>query len=245
MGGIQCSAQQKERLVHFVGRKAFNIDNIGERLITQLVEQKPDFDFPDFFLLTKETLMTLPRMGEKSCQRILDSIDQARQVTFERFIYSLGIPEVGEGTSKRLASHFETLDDFLMTDATTLEAIEDIGPITATSIMLFLGTPRNINCISMLKDYHQAGEGLVTIVYPRPTGDRFKGTTWVITGSFTKDSREALKALIEKEGGKVSGKVTKQTTHLLAGNGGGSKRSDAAKLNVPVIGENDFFEMFS
>ncbi len=244
IGGIACSAQLKGGLSHFVSRLAFNIDNIGDQLIEQLVDNKLVKSPEQLFLLTEEQLKTLPRMGDKSCQRILDSIEAAKSVTFQRFIYSLGIPEVGEGTSKRLANHFQHVTDLLMTTQGELESIVDIGPLTAESIIQFFSVQRNRDTIVKLVGLEE-NTPLIKIEYPAPKGNRLEGQSWVITGSFDIGSREDLKKMIEDQGGKVSGKVTKQTTHLLAGKGGGSKRKEAARLNVPVVNEAEFQAMIS
>lgn len=237
IGGLTCDAQRKERIKHFVSRLGFDIDHLGDKVVNQLVTlgivKRPD----DIFTLTKEQLLSLPRMGEKSAERLLASIDGAREVSFARFIYALGIPGTGEGTSKRLAAYFNDINDLRIADRETLESITDIGPGTAESITNFFSVPTNIDCVTNLVTYNDGGQPLVTIKYTTKTSNLLVGQVWVITGSFSGYSREDVKALLESYSASVSGSISKKTTALLVGEGGGSKLTKATSMGVPVVYE--------
>lgn len=241
-GGIKCDAQKKERFKHFVSRKAFDIDGLGESVVEGLLSLNLVDTPADIFSLTKNDLSKLPRMGDKLITRLLKAIADARTISFEDFLFSLGIEEVGVGTSKRLANHFDNVYDFIDCDYMELEKISDIGPHTASSIIRFLESPANSNFIMSMVSTEQMHHGLVEIIYPdkRPLDGKLLGQTWVVTGSFSKGTREDVQALLESHGAKVSGNVSKNTTALLAGVGGGSKLSKAEKLGVKVYSEDDF-----
>lgn len=239
-GGIECDAQRKELLAHFVSRKAFDIDHIGDRLIEDLIDVGLVSMPFHFFLLPEraaELLEKLPRFGEKSLERLLLSIENSRAVTFARFIYALGIPEAGEGTAKRLARHFTHVDQLRAANVNELTSIGDIGPITASSIVNFFANPVNVNNVDALLSYHPSGEGLVTIVYPTLTAThgKYVGETVVITGSFPDRSREDIKAYVEEQGGIVSSSLSRKTTLLIAGDKAGSKLTKAQELGIRVV----------
>lgn len=242
-GGIKCDAQKKERFKHFVSRKAFDIDGLGESVVDGLLSLNLVETPADIFKLDEHALGRLPRMGEKSIARLINAIDKSRTVPFERFLFSLGIEEVGEGTSKRLARHFENIHDFIKCDYMELEKINDIGEYTASSIVRFLeNTINECFILAMVDVDEETSFAPVEIIYPdkQPQEGKLLGQTWVVTGSFSKGTREDVQALLESHGAKVSGNVSKNTTALLAGVGGGSKLSKAEKLGVKVYSEDDF-----
>lgn len=238
-GGLVCGAQKKERLKHFVSRLAFDIDGLGDKVVDQLVEGGHVNTPADFFILTESTLASLPRMGSKSAAKLITAINNAQTITFERFIYALGIPDVGEGTSKRLAKHFHHMGELVVASVEELCGIVDIGPTTATNIHTFFNTSQGLTTVNDLLDNGVS----ITYLQNKTVSDVLKGQTWVITGSFSRGSREELKALIEQHGGSVSDNVSKKTTVLLAGTGGGSKRAKADKLGVRIFDESQFDQL--
>ena len=229
---LECPAQIRERLCHFASRSGLDIDGLGQKLIDQLVErelvQKPS----DFFDLKREQLMELERMGEKSTDNLLAAIDRARDTTLERLINALGIRHVGERNAAVLAAHTRDLALLLNTPREDLEAIEEIGPIIAESVQVFLHDPAN----------RAEVERLLERVRPAPPPARaiastaLAGKVFVITGTLSQP-RPRFKARIEEAGGKVTGSVSKKTDYVLAGEEAGAKRAKAEELGIPVIGE--------
>ncbi len=227
-----CPAVLTENLKHFVSRKAMNIDKLGARIIERLVEENLIESFSDIYKLNKSDLLKLDRFGEKSVENLLNSINQSKTPTLDRFIYSLGIRFVGEQTAKALAKNYKTIDNFLKASRETLVNIDDIGPKVAESIMQNLNSERFIlevkNLVSKL-----------TIVAPETNfeagfTDQFLGLTFVITGTLSVSRTEATE-FIEARGGKVSSSISKKTSYLVAGESAGSKLDKAVELNVKVL----------
>ncbi len=237
-GGLVCSAQRKEALKHFVSRKAFDVDGAGEKLIAQLVEWDWVHSPADLFALDASKLMELPRMGEKSATKLVAAFVKARQTTLPRFIYSLGIREVGESTAQALARHFGTLDALMSADHMALEAVEDVGPIVAGHVRVFFQQERNQEIIAALLD-----AGVTWEQEAGPQGSRpLTGQTWVLTGTLETMTRNQGKARLIALGAKVAGSVSKKTDCLVAGNNSGSKLASAESLGVPVLDELQFVE---
>jgi DNA ligase (NAD+) len=272
--GLSCRAQLHGALIHFVSRKAMDIEGLGEKLLAQLIDQKLVATPADIFKLDSATLAALDRMGEKSAQNLVDAIDRSRDTTFERFLFALGIRVVGETTARDLARHFGTLPALIeaaeqdaqhassilaLREAHTakeqeagkklrrteaergpaypqLEAVADVGETVAESIAHFLTEPRNRAVIdALVSPKEQGGCG---IHWPAPKaahGGVLSGQTFVITGTLPGMSRDEAGALIETNGGKLSGSVSKKTDYLLAGEAAGSKLTKAQSLGVPVI----------
>ncbi|WP_319238731.1 NAD-dependent DNA ligase LigA [uncultured Propionivibrio sp.] len=232
--GLYCAAQRKQALIHFASRRAMDIEGLGEKLVEQLVDAGLVHTPADLYRLELITLAGLERMGEKSASNLLAAIDKSKQTTLARFIFALGIRNVGETTAKDLARHFGTLDALLGADEAALLQVNDVGPVVAASLREFLAEPHNRTIID---DLCHLG-----IVWPVEEGAAAEpgplaGKTLVLTGTLPSLSRDEAKALIEAAGGRVSGSVSKKTDYVVAGADAGSKLDKAQKLGVAVIDE--------
>ena len=235
-GGLVCGAQLKESLKHFVSRKAMDIDGLGDKLIEQLVDQELVKTPVDIFTLSekKDTLLSMERMGQKSVEKLLASIETAKNTQFNRFIYSLGIREVGEATARALTSYFTELDDLMAANQEALLEVEDVGPIVAQHVRLFFDQELNRETIKGL-----LAAGVVWEKKQQVSTDELplSGKTYVVTGSLSQFSRDQVKDKLQALGAKVSGSVSAKTDCLVAGEKAGSKLTKAQSLNVPVIDE--------
>lgn len=235
-GGLVCSAQVKFSLIHFTSRLAMNIESCGEKFVEQALEKGLVNDITDFFKLKKEQLLTLPLFGERKSQIVLENIESAKKdIELNRFIYALGIKEVGEATAKLLAKKFLNLENLMNAQEQELLSIKDVGPVATKSILMFMNDPRNIK---ILNELDKLG------VWPNPVivnadHNLFEDKTFVITGTLTK-GREEFKKIIENLGGKISSSVSKKTTYLVCGESAGSKLDDAKKHGVTVLDEDAF-----
>jgi DNA ligase (NAD+) len=234
-GGLYCPAQRKQALIHFAGRRALDIEGLGDRLVEQLVDAGLVDTPADLFRLDAKTLGELDRMGEKSAANLIASLDQARKTSLARFIFALGIRHVGESTARDLARHFGALDRLLAADEAALLQVNDVGPIVATSILRFLRQPHNREVIDQLRS-----AGVVWAetegVAPAVVGP-LAGKTLVLTGTLPTLSRDEASAMIVAAGGRVSASVSKKTDFVVAGAEAGSKLDKAAALGVQVIDE--------
>lgn len=237
-GGLYCAAQRKEALKHFSSRKALDIDGLGEKLIVQLVDLDWVKTPADLFHLTVEKLQSLPRMGEKSASKLVGALENAKSTTLARFIYSLGIREVGEATAANLANHFGTLETIQAAELAALEAVGDVGPIVAVHVHTFFRQPHNQETIAALRDAGITWQEAVVTQGPTP----LEGQTWVLTGSLESMTRDEGKARLQALGAKVAGSVSKKTTCLVAGEAAGSKLTKAEQMGVDVIDEATFIE---
>ena len=241
-GGLFCKAQRVQAILHFVSRAAMGIDGIGEKLAEQLIHADLVKTVADIYKLKKENLLGLERMGEKSAENLLASIEASKHTTLERFIYALGVPEVGEATARTLASHFGALKKIEEASLEQLMGVEDIGPAVAECILHFFAEPVNLEVIGALI------EDGVTWEENQGTKDEdlpFKGMTFVLTGSLPTLSRDKASDLIRKFGGKVSGSVSKKTAYVLAGEAAGSKLAKAQELGINIISEEDLFKLIN
>ncbi|MFZ0133197.1 MAG: NAD-dependent DNA ligase LigA [Desulfobacterales bacterium] len=229
-----CPAQIKERLRHFASKGAFDIDGLGDKIIDQMVEKKILASFADVFTLDRQTLEGLERMAAKSARNLIESIDQSRQVSLERFLYALGIGHVGEHIARILARHFPTLEDVSQAAREDLAAIVGIGPIVADSVATFFSRPENRDLLGRLR---QNG----VVIRREDQGQRatLAGLTFVLTGTLAGLNRRQAKEMIAAAGGKVSGTVSRNTDYLVAGSAPGSKLQRAEELGVPVIDEEE------
>ncbi len=239
-GGLYCPAQRKQALLHFAARRALDIEGLGDKLVDQLVDAGLVHSPADLYGLTVETLSGLERMGEKSAQNLVAAIEKSKQTTLARFIFALGIRNVGEATARDLARHFGKLDALLAADADSLQRVPDVGPVVAASIVAFFAEAHNREIIGRLR---AAGvtwpEG-----EPRDSGPRIlAGKTLVLTGTLPTLTRDEAKALIEAAGGKVAGSVSKKTDFVVAGEEAGSKLEKALELGVPVIDEAELMKL--
>ncbi|MGE5386757.1 MAG: NAD-dependent DNA ligase LigA [Betaproteobacteria bacterium] len=233
-GGLFCPAQRKRALLHFAGRRAMDIEGLGEKLVDQLVDADLVHTPADLYRLDLPTLANLARMGEKSAANLLDGIEQSKTTTLGRFIYALGIRNIGEATANDLARHFGSLDALLEADEAALQTVPDVGPVVAASMRAFLAEPHNLGVIEGLRAagvHWPEGEPLAS--GPRPLA----GMTLVLTGTLPTLKRDDAKALIEAAGGKVAGSVSKKTDYVVAGEEAGSKLEKARELAVQVIDE--------
>lgn len=232
-GGLQCAAQQREAIKHFASRKAMHIDGLGDKLVEQLADEKLIANVADLYSLSLEQVQSLPRMGEKSAAKLINAINISRQTTLQRFIFGLGIPDVGENGSGLLASRFGTLDALMSADENDLTNIDDIGPIVASSIQQFFANPHSRELVdSLLSQGVEFPENQVEQIEETLTGN-----IYVLTGTMSGMSRDQAKAQLQLRGAKVTGSVSKKTTAVFAGDDPGSKVTKAESLGVPVLDE--------
>ena len=232
-GGLYCPAQRKEAIKHFVSRKGIDVDGLGDKIIEQLVDKALVDDPADLFSLKVEQLSALERMGDKSAENLVNAIDLAKNTKFSRFLYSLGIREVGETTARSLANYFLTLDALKEADEEVLIEIEDVGPIVAHSIVTFFHQTHNQEIIERLL---MAGL-LWPIEKQQVTNTLLSGKTIVLTGTLKELSRSEAKEKLLALGAKVAGSVSKNTDYVVAGRDAGSKLTKAEGLGVKVVDE--------
>ena len=239
-GGLFCAAQRKESLKHFVSRKAMDIDGVGGKLIEQLVERELIRTPADLFKLDLTTLMQLERMGKKSAKNALNSLEQAKHTTLARFIFALGIREVGESTALNLANHFKTLEALQNADFEQLQAVPDVGEVVANRILAFWREPHNVDAVNDL-----IAQGIHwDAVETKEAGDNpFKGKIVVLTGTLSQMGRNEAKALLQEMGAKVSGSVSAKTDFVIAGDAAGSKLTKAQELGITVLSEDEFLAL--
>lgn len=231
-GGLYCSAQRKQAILHFASRRAMDIEGLGEKLVDQLVDAGLVKTLPDLFKLSPEMLAGLERMADKSAQNLIDAIEHSRQTTLARLIYALGIRNVGEATARDLAHYFGTLDALMQAGEEDLMRVPDVGPIVARAIVDFFAESHNQEVITGLQ------AALVIASMPvRPSDSAVAGKTFVLTGTLPNLSREAAKAQIEALGGKVSGSVSKKTDFVVVGAEAGSKLEKAQALGLQLLDE--------
>jgi DNA ligase (NAD+) len=239
---LACPAQQKAALEHFVSRKAMDIDGVGEKLLHQLFDQGLVSDIADLYGLTVEQLAALDRMGHKSAVKAIEAIEGSKTTELPRFLYALGIREVGEATARALATHFADLEMIMTASPESLEEVNDVGPVVASHIHRFFEKDMNRELVGRLID---AG-----IAWSLPEEQvalkaLLAGQTWVVTGKLEAMSRDEAGAAIRRLGGQTAGSVSKKTDVLLAGPGAGSKLSKAESLGVKVIDEDDFMRVLA
>ncbi len=239
-GGLFCEAQRKEALKHFVSRKAMDIDGVGEKLIEQLMERELVHTPADLFKLDQVTLMRLERMGEKSAQNALNSIEKAKNTTLPRFLFALGIRDVGEATALNLANHFGSLDAIRAATFEQLQEVQDVGEVVANRIVRFWQEPHNVEVV---EDLIQQGVVWQNIEQVEIADNPLKDKNVVLTGTLSVLTRDQAKALLQGLGCKVSGSVSSKTDYLIAGEKAGSKLAKAQELGIKVLSEQDFLEI--
>jgi DNA ligase (NAD+) len=231
-GALKCRAQRLEALLHFAGRRAMDIDGLGEERVAQLIERDLVQTPADLYVLDVTTLAALPRMGEKSAAKLVDAIDRSRRTTLPRFLFSLGIRDVGEATAATLARFFGNLDRILDATPGQLQQAPDVGPVVAARIAAFAADGGNRRVIAQLRERGvtwQDIEASDTALLP------LAGQTWVLTGTLPDLTRDDAKARLEQLGAKVSGSVSKKTHCVVAGDEAGSKLDKARELGIPVL----------
>lgn len=236
---LSCPAQVKGRIEHFVSKGALDIDGFGEKLVDQLVDKKLILTVDDIFKLNFDDLVNLDRMAEKSALNILTAIQDSKQTTFARFVYALGIRNVGAHLSKVLEKAFVgDIEKFMNAEEEELEAIDEVGPIVAETITTFLSNCTNTDVIESCLSL-----GIQLKKVEEPKSLLLQGKTFVFTGALTQFSRNEAKEMTEAHGGKVSGSVSKNTDFVVVGPGAGSKLKKATELNIPVLSEAEFLDM--
>jgi len=233
-GGLFCAAQRKQAILHFASRRAMDIEGLGEKLVEQLVEADIVHTLADIYHLSLPVLVNFDRMAEKSAQNIIKALDKSKQTTLARFIYALGIRNVGEATAKDLARYFGNLGALQNADVETLQQVPDVGPIVAESIVVFFAEAHNREVISALM---QAGIRWQDSAGKSSASGVFTGKTLVLTGTMPTLTREHAKDMIEAAGGKVSGSVSKKTDYVVAGADAGGKLTKAQELGVALLDE--------
>ncbi|WP_298772980.1 NAD-dependent DNA ligase LigA [uncultured Shewanella sp.] len=241
-GGLFCEAQRKEAIKHFASRKALNIDGMGDKVVEQLIDKELVQSPADLFHVSASAMTMLDRMGVKSATKLASAINDAKQTTFARFLYSLGIREVGEATAANLAAHFKTLDALTVATVEALIEVEDVGAIVAQHLVHFFSQPHNIEVIDKLIE---AGVNWPAIEVVNDTALLLKGQTWVLTGTLTQLNRNDAKAQLQALGAKVAGSVSKNTDCLVAGEAAGSKLTKAQDLGVKIIDEAELIEVLA
>ena len=233
-GGLVCPAQRRQALLHFASRRAMDIEGLGEKLVDQLVASGRVATPADLYRLDLATLAGLDRMGEKSAQNLLAALDRSRRTTLARFVYSLGIRNVGEATARDLARHFGSLDRLLAADVAALEEVPDVGPVVAQSIHDFFAERHNREVVDALRDdarvRWEESEGA-----PGRTAGILAGKTFVLTGTLPRMTRDEARQRIEAAGGKVAGSVSNKTDYVVAGAEAGSKLAKAESLGIPIL----------
>jgi DNA ligase (NAD+) len=235
-----CPAQRKESLRHFASRLAFDIDGLGDKIIEQLVAENLVKDPADLFRLEADQISKLERMGKKSAAKLLQALEQAKRTTLARFIYSLGIKEVGEATALSLAKHFRTMGKLCAASGEQFERVDDVGPVVADSLLDYFRDAENIGVIDRLVDC-----GVEWPPMPDPGVQMLPLTdqVWVLTGGLEKLPRSQAKAHLTSLGAKVAGSVSAKTSKVVAGPGAGSKLDRARQLDIPVLEENDLITL--
>ncbi len=240
-GGLYCAAQRKEAIRHFASRRAMDIEGLGEKLVDQLVEKDLVNNIADLYHLKLEQLSGLERMGEKSAQNLLDALQKSKSSTLPRFLYALGIREVGEATAQALANHFGDLEGIEEADLETLQAVPDIGPVVAKQIVAFFDEPHNREVIARLVDKE------IDVHWPkierRIVSSPLAGKTFVLTGTMAAMTRDEAKLRLQALGAKVTGSVSAKTDYVVAGDEPGSKLDKARSLNVSVLDEGQFLKL--
>lgn len=241
-GGLFCSAQRKQAILHFAQRRAVEIEGLGDKLVDQLVDAGVVNTLPDLYKLGLVALASLDRMAEKSAQNIVDALEKSKQTTLPRFLFGMGIRHVGEATAKALARHFGKLDAIMDASAQTLEGVADVGPIVAASIHTFFQQPHNREVVEQLRAcgvHWEEGEAAPV------AAQTLAGKTFVLTGTLPTLSRDAAKERIEAAGGKVSGSVSKKTHYVVAGTEAGSKLDKAQELGITILDEQGLRDLLA
>jgi DNA ligase (NAD+) len=239
MGELSCPAQLKEAIAHFASRRAMDIDGLGDKLVDQFVEANLIRTVADLYVLKYDQLLQLERMGEKSANNLLQAIDSSKNTTLERFLYALGIREVGTTTAKTLAFEFGDLEPLMLANIEQLQRIQDIGPVVAESIYVFFQQQHNLEVINKLIKYgvHWPKNKIERKVLP------LAGQTFVLTGAMVSLTRDAATEILQNLGATVAGSVSKKTTYVVAGAEAGSKLAKAQQLGVKVLNEEQLLEI--
>jgi len=241
-GGLYCGAQQKEAIKHFASRKAMDVDGLGDKLVEQLVDEELIHNVADLYHLQVDQVSGLDRMADKSAQNLIAALEKSKATTLERFIFSLGIRQVGEATARTLAFHYGTVESLMKAKTDELLELEDVGPIVAASIETFFKQKHNDEVIEKLI---KAGIHWPVIEKPDKQALSLAGKTFVITGTLSSMGRSEAKAALLAKGARVSGSVSKKTDYVVVGVDPGSKASKAEELGVTILDETEFMKMIN
>jgi DNA ligase (NAD+) len=235
-GGYRCSAQRKERLRHFASRRALDIEGVGEKLVDQLVAAGLVESPADLYSLDVDTLSGLERMGRKSAENVLAALERSKNTSLGRFLFALGIRDVGEATAAALAAHFGDLDALARADVDTVRQVPDVGPVIAAHVAEFFADGQNRDVIERLR---RAGVTWPAPKRPDVSSQPLAGLTFVLTGTLESMGREEAEEALRALGAKASGSVSKKTHYLIAGRDAGSKLKKAEELGVRILDEAD------
>lgn len=233
-GGLYCPAQRKESIKHFASRKAMDIDGLGDKLVEQLVDEQLIDHVDDLYRLKLEQLSGLERMGLKSAQNLVDALEKSKATQLERFIYALGIREVGEATAQNLARHYGALEPLMEADEESLQTVTDVGPIVAAHVHSFFRQPHNLEVIEKLRT---AGIHWQNLQVMEAAEQTLAGQIFVITGMLSTMTRDEAKQALQAKGARVTGSVSKKTDYVVVGDSPGSKATRAEELGVKIIDE--------
>ena len=239
-GGLFCAAQRKQSLIHAAGRKALDIEGLGEKLVDQLVDSGRVKSIADLFSLRVEELLNYERMGRKSAENLVKAIDAARAPALGRLVFALGIRHVGETTARDLARHFGSLQAIMHADEDALMTVPDVGPVVAHSVLEFFAEAHNRDIVHLLEQ-----AGVQAKVESEPNRQLLAGKTFVLTGTLPSLTRDEATRMIMAAGGKVSGSVSKKTAYVVAGDEAGSKLTKAQELGVAVLDEQGLRELLA
>ena len=240
-GGLICAAQRKQSIKHFVSRKAMDIDGLGDKLVEQLVDQGLVHSVADLFCLNQEQLSGLERMADKSAANLLGALAVSKETTLPRFLYALGIREVGEATARNLAKHFGSLDTLKVADTQLLQEVSDVGPVVAHFVWEFFQQPENL---AVLDELQAVGVRWPDVVPADQSTQPLVGQTWILTGTLESMGRSEAKEKLQLLGAKVAGSVSANSSCVVAGPGAGSKLTKAQQLGIPVMTEAELLELF-
>ncbi|MFM7433904.1 MAG: NAD-dependent DNA ligase LigA, partial [Gammaproteobacteria bacterium] len=233
-GGYRCSAQRKERIRHFASRRALDIEGVGEKLVEQLVDAGLVETPADLYRLDAATLANLERMGPKSAENIVSALQKSKSTTLARFLFALGVRDVGEATAAALAAHFGTLEQLLTADLEGVQQVPDVGPVIARHVVEFFAEPTNREVVARLQS---AGLHWPRVEIPAAGEHPLAGLTFVLTGTLDTLQREEAEDALRALGAKAAGSVSKKTSYLVAGRDAGSKLRKAAELGIAVLDE--------
>jgi DNA ligase (NAD+) len=239
-GGLVCGAQRKEAIKHFVSRKAMNVEGLGDKLVEQLVDLRLVNNLADLYALTREQLAAMERMGEKSADNILLALENSKQTTLAKFIYALGMREVGESTARNFANYFGNFESLAAASQETLQLVPDVGPVVAHFVAEFFAQESNRNAVAALQ---AAGIYWQNIEVASRAELPLNGLTYVLTGSLEILSRDDAKAHLLALGAKVAGSVSAKTDYVVAGPGAGSKLVKAEELGLKIMDEAELLEL--
>jgi len=237
-GGLFCSAQQVQRIIHFASRRAMDIDGLGDKIVEQLVENDLVENVADLYSVTHSRFAGLERMGDKSATNLIEAIEKSRQTSLPRFLYAIGIREVGEATARALAAHFGTLEAIMSANTEELEEVPDIGPVVAQHIATFFKQKDNVEVIKRLQK-----AGVNWEEHKTGSEQPLSGTTFVLTGTLDSMKRDEARDVLLSLGAKVTGSVSENTDFVICGTDPGSKADKAAELNVEILGEKEFLKL--